>query len=252
MAIQGLEFDKPTLVDGGHEQKAIVNTASGKQPVNAPTVEDIKRIAKGEAEQAAEAASATEWEKSVKDNIFINSDGYLEIKNGESSIIVSNSVIKFGFYGNQLEFLMEEAGIEFIEDNQAGGWSLGYNEPINYMLVDNLTLETALWVGGEEVEPTDLIQGNRIYRHQITFTDGTKSFHFVIYNSSEEEMDDFVTYFDGNLSIKNVVGRYQDSSNSTSKIATIDSTHQSLLVGYDGGYNDFPDTSTITDDVTQC
>lgn len=50
MAIQGLEFDKPTLVDGGHEQKAIVNTASGKQPVNAPTVEDIKRIAKGEAE----------------------------------------------------------------------------------------------------------------------------------------------------------------------------------------------------------
>lgn len=50
MVIQGLEFDKPTLVDGGHEQKAIVNTASGKQPVNAPTVEDIKRIAKGEAE----------------------------------------------------------------------------------------------------------------------------------------------------------------------------------------------------------
>lgn len=50
MAIQGLEFDRPTLVDGGHEQKAIVNTASGKQPVNAPTVEDIKRIAKGEAE----------------------------------------------------------------------------------------------------------------------------------------------------------------------------------------------------------
>lgn len=50
MAIQGLEFDKPTLVDGGHEQKAIVNTASGKQHVNAPTVEDIKRIAKGEAE----------------------------------------------------------------------------------------------------------------------------------------------------------------------------------------------------------
>lgn len=50
MSVQGLEFDKPTLVDGGHEQKAIVNTASGKQPVNAPTVEDIKRIAKGEAE----------------------------------------------------------------------------------------------------------------------------------------------------------------------------------------------------------
>ena len=50
MSVQGLEFDKPKLVDGGHEQKAIVNTASGKQPVNAPTVEDIKRIAKGEAE----------------------------------------------------------------------------------------------------------------------------------------------------------------------------------------------------------
>lgn len=65
MSVQGLEFDKPTLVDGGHEQKAIVNTASGKQPVNAPTVEDIKRIAKGEAETEGDK-SYTKTESDAK------------------------------------------------------------------------------------------------------------------------------------------------------------------------------------------
>ena len=54
-----LNFEKPTLKNGGHEQKAIVNTASGKQPVNAPTVEDIKRIAKGEAETEGDISSIT-------------------------------------------------------------------------------------------------------------------------------------------------------------------------------------------------
>lgn len=252
MSVQGLEFDKPTLVDGGHEQKAIVNTASGKQPVNAPTVEDIKRIAKGEAEQAAEAASATEWEKSIKDCIFINDDGKLEINCGETKITVDNSTVEFAFYGNKLQFLVEEAGIEFIENNVTGGWAVGYNEPISNLLVANLNVDTAFVVDGEEVEPTDLIQGNRIYRHQVTITDGTKSFRFVIYNSSETEIDDFTEYLDGNLSIKNVAGHYQDSSTSTYKIAIIEDTNQELRVGYDGGYNDFPYTSTVTDDVTQC
>lgn len=68
MAIQGLEFDKPTLVDGGHEQKAIVNTASGKQPVNAPTVEDIKRIAKGEAETEGDKS----YTKAESDTKFLS------------------------------------------------------------------------------------------------------------------------------------------------------------------------------------
>lgn len=50
MSVQGLEFDKPTLENGGRSQEAIVVTSPDKQHVNAPTVEDIKRIAKGEAE----------------------------------------------------------------------------------------------------------------------------------------------------------------------------------------------------------
>lgn len=68
MAIQGLEFEKPTLVDGGHERKAIVNTASGKQPVNAPTVEDIKRIAKGEAETEGDKS----YTKAESDTKFLS------------------------------------------------------------------------------------------------------------------------------------------------------------------------------------
>ena len=72
MAIQGLEFDKPTLVDGGHEQKAIVNTANGKQPVNAPTVEDIKRIAKGIAEEEAEQEGSKSYTKAESDAKFLN------------------------------------------------------------------------------------------------------------------------------------------------------------------------------------
>ena len=54
-----LLFDKPKLENGGQSQEAIVVTSPDKQPGNAPTIEDIKRIAKGEAEES----SATEWEK---------------------------------------------------------------------------------------------------------------------------------------------------------------------------------------------
>lgn len=97
MAIQGLEFDKPTLVNGGHEQKAIVNTASGKQPVNAPTVEDIKRIAKGEAEKAVDASNQEEKIATIQaaDDTFVIDD-ITNLKKGEKvSLHVKNQTYTF-------------------------------------------------------------------------------------------------------------------------------------------------------------
>lgn len=68
MAIQGLEFDKPKLENGGQSQEAIVVTSPDKQPVNAPTVEDIKRIAKGEAETEGDKS----YTKAESDTKFLS------------------------------------------------------------------------------------------------------------------------------------------------------------------------------------
>lgn len=65
MAKNDLLFDKPKLENGGQSQEAIVVTSPGKQPVNAPTVEDIKRIAKGEAETESDK-SYTKAESDAK------------------------------------------------------------------------------------------------------------------------------------------------------------------------------------------
>lgn len=121
MAIQGLEFDKPTLVDGGHEQKAIVNTASGKQPVNAPTVEDIKRIAKGEAETEGDK-SYTKAESDTK---------FLSKTDAASTYAASNSV-----------YTKEQVNTELAKKldtkvNLSSKYTITYDATAQKYLIDN-------------------------------------------------------------------------------------------------------------------
>lgn len=181
-----LLFDKPTLIDGGQSKEAIVVTSPDKQPVNTPTVEDIKKIAKGEAEQAAEAASATEWEKSVKDKIYMDNDGHLVITNGELKITFpkwndqdGKITILGGNLENKIEIDMNNATIAALP---RGTWQ-------NYGYL-TLEAESLFDQDGDDVYVSNLMNGQRTYKHSLTFdTDNGTYFYVNIFTSDMLEID---------------------------------------------------------------
>ena len=257
MAIQGLEFDKPTLVDGGHEQKAIVNTASGKQHVNAPTVEDIKRIAKGEAEQAAEAASATEWEKSVKDHLY-EEDGYVVAHSTYGlSIVVTdinkgvtigtdanNDALTFDFSYLQLGY-SDRSDMYIDVDEQEIGCTSVRCECITDSETDGV------------VYAENLLNGKRVYKHDITIegrlegeTTGSKFLYITVYNSSQNEIDSLAELEDIAVG---AVGMFEAASNEIAYISEISLTYNTIsILGSTSGRKAMDTILDIVDDITQC
>lgn len=244
MAIQGLEFEKPTLVDGGHEQKAIVNTASGKQPVNAPTVEDIKRIAKGEAEES----SATEWEKDLKPLVYWDkaNERLIMFNENNTGLVIDGSYVEGYFEGNLVfEIGLEEQYLEFKSDY---GY-IGYDYPLQHVWT-----EAILDGNSNEIDTNDLERGNRIYRHSVLLTKSSDNikFKFVVYNSSPDEFDNFGDYLD-NDRLEGVAGLIYDIANDLKYIGIISVVAGTMDVIYNGTVITFSDTTTtISDSVEQC
>ena len=254
MAIQGLEFDKPTLVDGGHEQKAIVNTASGKQHVNTPTVEDIQKIAKGIAEKEAEAASATEWEKSVKDHLY-EEDGYVVAKSSYGLLIyitdiargitigtdIYNDALCLNFEG-QLELGLSDRSNMYIDVNEQ---EIGCTSVRCEYITDSET--------DGVVYAENLLDGNRIYRHSISVVKSPLSIQFVFYNSSPEAITSIADLEE--MVGATIVGsgcRYVDGNGNSHVAAIEDVAGGEIDVVYEGGVSSFDNTSTYYDDVSQC
>ena len=215
MSVQGLEFDKPKLVDGGHEQKSIVNTASGKQPVNAPTVEDIKRIAKGEAEES----SATEWEKDLKPNLYY--------RKNRDAIVAEKKI--------------ETTGLQLTGDDQA----IAFDSSEDAFLYEDYD-QTATPL-------KNLTDGYRVFRHEITieFKVGTAThyLYFTAYSSSQDAIES-IDELDGN--VNNVAAMYEGDDN---EMALIDYIYSGSVYFFHGSEYDLVEAENVTevsDDITQC
>lgn len=257
MAIQGLEFDSPTLVDGGHEQKAIVNTASGKQPVNAPTVEDIKRIAKGEAEKAAEAASATEWEKSVKDKVYYDADEeklFFKTPCGyEFTITDINTHFKFEL-GDFDELVFDFSYLQLGRDDVSRIYIDTDEETMRvpYLIADDIyNIDES-----DSVSTNDLLDGNRIYKHKILIEDTQNDyvFYFEFYNSSPAEIDD-PEVIANDKQFELCVGRFVNRSTTpyTNEVGIISEIDQGDIHVLHGSTEYIFSTQVdVYDTVTQC
>lgn len=153
MAIQGLEFDKPTLVDGGHEQKAIINTASGKQPTNTPTVEEIQQIAKGIAQKEAETEGSKSYTKTESDTKFLSKTDAQSGYAAKDSVYTKTqsdekySAKESGGYKMQVAVIPEsllEAGNREVTEDEKQWMNENYNSLAfkkDYLLLQNVNYE---------------------------------------------------------------------------------------------------------------
>ena len=217
MSVQGLEFDKPKLVAGGHEQKAIVNTPSGNQPVNAPTVEDIKRIAKGEAEES----SATEWEKSVKDHVNYNATA--------DSVDIDTNL---GVDGD-------------IQSTQ------------KVLATEGIVADTLYGFDDSSVETLDLMEGNRTFRHELQIELEIDEDDYYLYigitNSSSEEINTDFRLANVSHECTFVSGMLYNSTSEESVIVLVELVNRTeVSVRYVDGTTASGTFVAVEDIVTQC
>lgn len=242
-----LLFDKPKLENGGQSQEAIVVTSPDKQHVNAPTVEDIQRIAKGIAEKEAEAASATEWEKSVKDHIsYDEEDENLVFTVDDLEGYMNDSTLYFVWNANSIEIAVEERYIDLV-----GSWTIGSEErAINYVYVENIIDDD-----GNGVETAHLLDGARIYKHRILIDDTQSdyAFYFEFYNSSPDEIDnvDVIAY---NKQFELCPGMFVDRNTTpyTHEVGIISEIDQGDIHILHGTTEHIFYDPVVTDTVTQC
>ena len=252
-----LLFDKPTLVNGGQSKDAVVVTSPDKQHVNAPTVEDIQKIAKGIAEKEAEAASATEWEKSVKDKVYYDADEeelFFETPYGYEFTITDTNT-HFGFkLGDNDELVFDFSYLQLGRDDFSR----------IYIDTDENTMRVPFFIADDiynidksgSVNTTDLLDGNRIYKHKITIEDTTNKylFAFEFYNSSPDEIDDFDTIsYDTNFEFCVGVFVNKNTNPYTRKIGILNVVYQGeiTIMFNDGSEHTFTE-GDVSDTITQC
>lgn len=123
MAKNDLLFDKPTLVDGGRSQEnAVVNTAPKENTVNPPTVEDIKRIAKGETEKAVAEGSSLKTKLATieYDSDELKIDKIESLTNGKNVQIVSKNKDANGYLEFAVGYVIDKGSTLEISHTQMG------------------------------------------------------------------------------------------------------------------------------------
>ena len=248
-----LNFEKPTLENGGQSQEAIVGTSPDKQPVNAPTVEDIKRIAKGE----AEAASATEWEKSIKDHLY-EEDSYVVACSTYGLVIVVTDINKGVTIGTDTDNDTLTFDFSYLQ--------LGYSDRSG-MYIDveeqeiGCTSVRCEYITDSETEGVvcaeNLLNGKRVYKHDITIegrlegeTTGSKFLYITVYNSSQNEIDSLAELED---IASGAVGMFEAASNEIAYISGVSLTYNTIsILGSTSGSIGMDTILDIADDITQC